>query len=75
MPKDLHFDAPDLYIGIKTVARILGVSVSTVHRLRKNTDFPKAREISERCVRWRRSQIEEWSESRTWCFATELSLQ
>lgn len=74
MPKDALSEHHDNFIDVKTVARMLGVSVATVHRLRKTTDFPKAREISERCVRWRRSQIEEWSESRTWCFASELAL-
>lgn len=75
MPKDALFENHDHFIDVRTVARILDVSVATVHRLRKTADFPKARTISERCVRWRRSQIEEWSESRTWCFETEFALQ
>lgn len=74
LPKDFTYKSADAYIDVKSVAANLGVSVATVHRLRKSDGFPKARAISVRCVRWRRSEIEAWSGTRDWCFATEFAV-
>ena len=73
MPKDFTSPSKDVFIDVKRVAEILGVSVATVHRLRSDDDFPKARAISERCVRWRKSEIEDWLNSRILCFTTHYA--
>lgn len=46
------------------LAKLLGVSKSTLWRLEKSGELPKRVTISERIVGWKESDIEEWLESR-----------
>ena len=46
------------------VAGMLGVSRVTFWRLRKQQDFPKGMKISERCLRWQKSHVEDWLAAR-----------
>ena len=55
---------------MKTVFRLpevlarTGLSKSTAYRLIKSERFPKQVQLSERCVGWLASEIEEWIEAR-----------
>ena len=51
-------------LSASEVAEMLGVSSVTLWRLRKRRDFPKGMKVSERCFRWRKSQIEDWLAAR-----------
>ncbi len=56
--------ATKLFLRAADVAARLGVSVRTVHRLRRSKDFPKARRISGRTVGWLEAEISEWARNR-----------
>ena len=51
-------------LSASEVAALIGVSSVTLWRLRKRPDFPKGLKISERCLRWRKGQIEDWLAAR-----------
>lgn len=55
-----------MLIPISEVTRHLGVSRSTVERLRRNPEvsFPKAFKIGPNSVRFKLAEIEQWLESR-----------
>ncbi|RUO68673.1 helix-turn-helix transcriptional regulator [Pseudidiomarina salinarum] len=46
------------------LVKMLGISRSTLHKLRVNNEIPAPRVISSRCVGWLQSEIDEWLESR-----------
>jgi len=49
-----------LLIDSKEVAKILGVSSSTIWRMRCEGKLPAPMQISSRLVKWRRSDIMAW---------------
>jgi len=53
-----------LLIDSKEVAKILGVSSSTLFRMRCSKQLPPPVSVSQRLVKWRRSDIIAWIESR-----------
>lgn len=44
----------------KQLCKKLGFSRSTLWRLQKTSDFPKAYKVSERAVGWNSDEIEVW---------------
>jgi excisionase family DNA binding protein len=44
----------------QAVARILGVSVSTVRRLRASGEGPPSIRVGKRAIRYRRADVEAW---------------
>lgn len=51
-------------LGTSEVCDLLGISRSTLLRLRKTDDFPKAIQLNQRTQRWHRHELEEWAQSR-----------
>jgi excisionase family DNA binding protein len=49
-----------LLLSVKDVAKLLGVSVRTVWRMRKRGQLPDPMQLSEQTLRWRREEIEQW---------------
>lgn len=62
-------NSQNTYMTINQVADYLSVSVATINRWRRGGGFPKARQFSAGCVRWRRADIFDWEESRATCFS------
>ena len=58
---------PITLIGRNEVARRIGVSTSTLDRLRKEGGFPKPRQVGKAAIRWDAAEIDEWIESREVC--------
>ena len=48
----------------KDVTEAIGLSKSTIWRMRKAGEFPQPIVLSKRAVGWRREDIEEWLENR-----------
>ncbi|MGK8145666.1 helix-turn-helix transcriptional regulator [Enterobacter hormaechei] len=48
----------------KQTAALLGISPATLDRMRQNPPqgFPKCVVLSERAIRWRRREVQEWME-------------
>ena len=53
-----------LFLNIKEVSELLGISVSTINRLIKNGDFPKKIKLSPRRMVFMKREIDEWIESK-----------
>ena len=51
-------------LSIKQVAAILGVSVTTVWRMRRRGEFPNPVQLSHGCVRFLEKDVAEWIEAR-----------
>ena len=67
---------PTILIDRNEVALRIGVSTSTLDRLRKEGGFPKPRQVGKAAIRWDAAAIDEWIESREECafFATSVRL-
>lgn len=52
--------ADDRLIPDKEVARLLGASRSWPWKLARDGKFPKPIKLSERCTRWRLSDVQAW---------------
>ena len=53
------------YLSQRALAKFLGISVSTVQRLRTECpDFPKKRAFSYRTKGWLKGEIVEWAQAR-----------
>ncbi|THA90238.1 AlpA family phage regulatory protein [Enterobacter hormaechei] len=48
----------------KQTAALLGISPATLDRMRQNPPqgFPKCVVLSERAIRWRRREVQDWME-------------
>lgn len=55
-----------VYLRVKQVAKVLGMSESTVWRFchREGSDFPKPYRLTDSCTAWRSDEIAEWMNSR-----------
>lgn len=49
----------------KTLANKLGISISSLYEYIKEPDFPNRIHLSQRCVAFKESEIEDWIEKRT----------
>jgi prophage regulatory protein len=47
-----------------SVVRMTGLARSTIYRLIAEKEFPSPVRIGPRAVAWRRSELEQWSETR-----------
>ncbi|WP_083841544.1 AlpA family transcriptional regulator [Pseudovibrio sp. FO-BEG1] len=54
----------DRYIARREVESILGLSRSTIYKLLANGDFPPPIKLIGRTVRWRKSEILAWADTR-----------
>ncbi|PYG56643.1 AlpA family phage regulatory protein [Rhizobium sp. UGM030330-04] len=54
----------DSYLSLKEVTDMVKVGSSTLYRWMDKGDFPRPRQLGERCVRWTVADIKEWQESR-----------
>ena len=52
------------YLTIKEVASLIGVSRNTLYCWQRDRDFPKALRVGLKAIRFRRSEILGWLESR-----------
>lgn len=55
---------PDALLTEKDAARLLGLSIRFLQKHRSYGDGPPFVRISSRCIRYRRSDLKEWSGSR-----------
>jgi predicted DNA-binding transcriptional regulator AlpA len=53
-----------IYVDLKEVIVMTTLSRSTIDRQMKKGIFPKKIYVSPRCVRWLRSEVEDWQQSR-----------
>ena len=53
-----------IYIDIETVAAMVAMGVSTVHKLVAAEEFPKPRQITKQRVAWLYREVLEWAEAR-----------
>lgn len=51
-------------IRLKDVVKQVGLSASTIARLRENDEFPKPVQLTPRIIGWKQSEINEWLESK-----------
>jgi predicted DNA-binding transcriptional regulator AlpA len=55
----------DVFISVAGVAERFGVSTKTVWSwLSSDPTFPKPFKLSERCTRWKKSEIDRWETSK-----------
>lgn len=54
----------DRIIRLKEVTKHVGLSPSTITRLRNNDEFPKPVQLTPRIIGWKLSEINEWLESK-----------
>lgn len=50
----------DRFLKLKEVMARTSLGSSTIYRRMKAGTFPKPKQLSEACVRWRESDIEKW---------------
>jgi len=50
---------------IDDVERLTTLKKSTIYRMQKDGDFPVARRLGAKMVRWKRSEIQAWLDRRT----------
>jgi predicted DNA-binding transcriptional regulator AlpA len=61
--ESVEINAGDSIIRGKEVAKIIGVSISTVYKmLETQAEFPKPLALSERTVGWSKKEILDWIE-------------
>lgn len=53
-------DTPERILRLKSVLTRTGLTRSTLYRKIEQGSFPRQIKISERCVGWRQSAIDEW---------------
>lgn len=59
--KALPVEAADsLLIDARELARLLSVSLATLHRMKAAGKLPRELALSRGCVRWRRATVERW---------------
>lgn len=51
-------------IRLKDVVKQVGLSASTISRLRESNDFPKPVKLTPRIIGWKLTEINEWLESK-----------
>jgi prophage regulatory protein len=51
------------FLNIKQVCEITTLSRATIYRKMNANTFPKSMHLSERTIRWRASDIEDWCNS------------
>ncbi|NKW91930.1 helix-turn-helix domain-containing protein [Rhodobacteraceae bacterium R_SAG9] len=54
----------ELYLSSAEVARLLGISLRTLGKMRRRIDGPPAVRINARVFRYRRSELDCWLSSR-----------
>jgi prophage regulatory protein len=59
----IHEVAP-VFLRMPSVVRMTGLARSTIYRLIAEKEFPSPVRIGPRAVAWRRSELEQWSETR-----------
>lgn len=52
------------YLTAKQLASRLSVSLPTIWRWARETDFPKPIKLTSNCTRWRLDDIEKWEAER-----------
>lgn len=52
------------FLTITQVSQMLSISESNIRRLIRAGEFPVGHRLSPRCRRWRRDEVEEWSNRR-----------
>lgn len=57
-------DAKNRLLRLPEVMELVGLSKPSVYRLMKTGDFPKAKKISARAVRWIKCEIDDWISSK-----------
>lgn len=50
----------DRFLKLKEVMARTSLGSSTIYRRMKEGTFPRPKQLSEACVRWRESDIERW---------------
>ena len=55
---------PDALLNEEGAARLLGVSIRFLQKHRSTGDGPGFVKLSSRCIRYRRRDLRDWSESR-----------
>lgn len=58
-------DGAPLFLRMPTVLRLTGLGRSTIYRLIADRKFPSPVRLGPRAVAWRRSDLDQWSESRS----------
>ncbi|WP_420889825.1 helix-turn-helix transcriptional regulator [Ensifer aridi] len=53
----------DRFLRLKEVMARTSLGSSTIYRRMKDGTFPKPKQLSEACVRWRESEIDRWMDS------------
>lgn len=59
-----NIKSEQIFLRVRDVAAILGISIPTVHRLRKSRELPDPRIITNGRIGWLRSEIEQWIKER-----------
>ncbi|MGT2444449.1 helix-turn-helix transcriptional regulator [Ensifer adhaerens] len=58
--KALDFSKADRFLKLKEVMAMTSLGSTTIYRFMHAGKFPKSRQLGANCVRWRRSEIEQW---------------
>jgi predicted DNA-binding transcriptional regulator AlpA len=51
-----------IIVDVIEAAALLGLGLRTFHKLRASADFPKARVLSTRAIRWKVADLIEWAD-------------
>jgi len=53
-----------MFLRIRVVMRLTGLSRSTIYRMMAQHSFPQPVRLSRRLIAWRGSEMDQWSEGR-----------
>jgi prophage regulatory protein len=56
----MQANAPDRILRLQTVLERTGLRRSTLYRKMENGTFPRNIKLSDRCMGWRESAVNEW---------------
>ena len=54
----------EVLLSRKELEKILGLKKSAIYAAMRERDFPAPIQLSRKCVRWRKSEVEAWIDSR-----------
>lgn len=63
-PSDTHDQVPTVFLRMPSVMQMTGLGRSTIYRLMAQQQFPCPVRLGVRAVAWRRSELNEWSQTR-----------
>ncbi|PKM38298.1 MAG: transcriptional regulator [Gammaproteobacteria bacterium HGW-Gammaproteobacteria-10] len=59
-----NISLPPIFLRLRDVERMTGLSATSIYRLAESGDFPKPVKIAARASAWRYTDLTEWANTR-----------